>query len=108
MMWDGWGPTENDLAAFELNWKEVRYEATREGLGEDWAIYDIGKTLPFLDKYYDVIIKHCDWYYYWSDTSPWEVIRAVRQPPYPPKETVATKPKFTIEDLNKRLSESRN
>lgn len=100
------GLSSYDTVAFEAAWKAIRYEAVKEGEGDGWAIYDIDKSWPPYEPYYDCISNYCDWFYYWSDTAPWDIIRGKRATPYPVNKQDQA-PKFTIEDLDKKLKENK-
>ena len=99
---------EETLAQFEEEMRKVRYIDGLEGTGYGWAIYDLDKTWPNYDPYYDVISKYCDVAYFWTDTGRLDIQKMERCTPLPPKKDYREekKAKFTIEDLNKKLSET--
>ena len=101
---------EEQLTKFEEELGSVRFKPEREGTGYGWVIYDLDKTWPDYDPYYDVIAKYCDVAYYWTDSSRTSLKKMERIHPLPPKtwDEQLGKAKFTIEDLDKKLSEISN
>lgn len=106
--WEGYGhPYEKNttLRKFEKEFEELRWTISLEGTGFGWAVYDISKTFPVIDKYWDCIQKYCDCFYYWADNSPWQVIRAKRLNPLPYKPPFQ-RADFDSEAMEKKLKEA--
>ncbi len=104
MMFDEWGISDEQLKYFEEDWTEVRNKPSLLAHYDYFAIYDIGKSLPILDKYYDVIQLHCEWFWYWPDNAMWDMRKGVRVPPLPTKKPFE-RPKFDSEAMEKKLKE---
>lgn len=66
------------LKSFEEEFEKIKYCPDRVGEGWGWVLYDFDKIWPLYGPHYDIIMKHCDAAFYWSDLAKLNVLRLTR------------------------------